>query len=159
MILALIARRRQAATAGWRRPPARATRYSQSLLKRAASGSASTEHIEADGAHRMAAFAKSWGGNEKGDRWELPLTDASAGPRIRVQGRIGSAVTSTISCLIPAGISGSHPVGHRAKTSPHDSPPLQRLLGSVPHGSRTRRRRTIGLAFHRGEPKTSGADH
>jgi hypothetical protein len=50
----------------------------------------------------------------------------------------------------------------RVNTSPHDSPPLRTLSESVPRSKRRqswiRQRQTIGLAFHRGEPKTSGAD-
>ena len=51
---------------------------------------------------------------------------------------------------------------HRVKTSPHDSRHPRSLAGSVQRSKRrrwhTRQRRTIGLAFHRGEPNTSGAD-
>jgi hypothetical protein len=50
----------------------------------------------------------------------------------------------------------------RAKTNPLDNHPPRTLSGSVRRSktrrSRTPQRRTIGLAFHRGGPKTSGAD-
>ncbi len=50
----------------------------------------------------------------------------------------------------------------RANTIPHDSPQHRTLSGSVPRSkmmqSRSRQWRTIGPAFHRAEPKTSGAD-
>jgi hypothetical protein len=61
------------------------------------------------------------------------------------------------------------PTGHQArprrrrtKTSPHDNLQPQTFAGSVPRSKRSRsqtpQRQTIGLASHRGEPKTSGAD-
>jgi hypothetical protein len=49
----------------------------------------------------------------------------------------------------------------RANTSPYDSPLLRILSGSAPRSKRRRwrnQRQTIGPAFHRAEPKTSGAD-
>src|SRR6516164_1084915 len=51
---------------------------------------------------------------------------------------------------------------HRANTSRGDSHQPRTPFGSVPRSKRrrlhSRQRQTIELAFHRGEPKTSGAD-